>query len=414
MRARAGGPWRNTDFLALWAGQTVSLFGSQITLLALPLLAALTLGATPTQMSLLVAAGATPDLLVSLVAGVWVDRLRRRPLLIAADLGRAALLLLIPLATLTGRLHLWLLVAVAFCLGLLTTIFGVAYQAYLPALVPSEHLVAANGRLEASSAVAGVAGPGLAGGLVQAVTAPVALLADATSFLVSALLLGRIRAAEPPPSVARQGLWREVGVGLRAVADAPLLRALAGSTATFNFFDSFLMAVYVLYLTRELHFGPTAVGAVFAIGGAGGLLGAVLANWITRRTGVGRALAGAVLAAGVGELGIALAGGPPLVALAIVATAEATVQAGAAIFGINGMSLRQAATPERLLGRVNATMRLLRGGLIPAGALLGGAVAESAGLRPTVLVAGLGTLLAVAWVRRAPAWAFQATSPSPD
>ena len=410
---RAGSLRRNADFLNLWAGQTASLFGSQITTLALPLLAALTLGATPAQMSLLTAAGTAPDLLVGLVAGVWVDRLRRRPLLIAADLGRAALLLVIPLAALAGALSIGLLVAIAFGLGLLTTLFGIAYSSYLPALVPRDELAEANGRLDTSSAVAGVAGPGLAGGLVQVVTAPVAVALDAVSFLVSALLLGRIRAVEAPPRAeARRGLWREVGEGLRAVAGSPLLRALAGTTMTFNFFDSFLIAIYVLYLTRELGLGAAAVGAVFAIGGAGGVLGAALAGRIARWAGLGRALIGAVLLAAIGELGIALAGGPPLVALALVGVAEATVQGAAFSFGVNSVSLRQAATPDRLLGRVTATMRFMRTGLVPLGALLGGLVAERYGLRPSVLVAGLGTLLAVLWVLFSPIRALR-TAPPP-
>lgn len=388
---------RNGNFLKLWAGETVSLFGSQVTVLAIPLLAALTLGATPVQMSLLLAAGTAPDLLIGLFAGVWVDRLRRRPLLIAADVGRAVLLLLIPLAALLNSLHLWLLVAVAFGNGLLTTIFGIAYQSFLPAIVPRDGLVEANGRLEASSSVAGVAGPGLAGLLVQAVTAPIAIVVDALSFLVSGLCFWRIRAVEPPPVAARAGLWREIGVGVRAVAGAPILRALACTTATFNFFDSFLLAVYVLYLTRELGLAPGVVGAIFMIGGLGGLLGATLAARLARLVGLGRTMIGAILLAACGELGIALAGGPPLVALAIVGAGEATVQGSAVIFGVNGMSLRQAVTPDRLLGRVNATMRTLRTGLVPLGALLGGFVAGRFGLRQAVIVAGLGTLLAVLW-----------------
>jgi predicted MFS family arabinose efflux permease len=363
-------------------------------------------------MSLLTAAGTAPDLLLGLVAGVWVDRLRRRPLLIAADLGRAALLLVIPLAALAGVLSIALLVAVAFGLGLLTTLFGIAYSSYLPALVPRDKLVEANGRLEASSAVAGVAGPGLAGGLVQALTAPVAMAVDALSFLVSALLLGRIRTVEAPPRAeARRGLWREVGEGLRAVAGSPVLRALAGTTMTFNFFDSFLIAIYVLYLTRELGLGAAAVGAVFAIGGAGGVLGAALAGRIARWAGLGRALIGAILLAAIGELGIALAGGPPLAAVALVGVAEATVQGAAVVFGVNGVSLRQAATPDRLLGRVNATMRFMRTGLVPLGALLGGLVAKRYGLRPSVLVAGLGTLLAVLWVLFSPIRSLQVAPP---
>ncbi|MFN8538869.1 MAG: MFS transporter [Thermomicrobiales bacterium] len=393
---------KNADFIRLWIGQTVSLFGSQITTLALPLLAALTIGATPGQLGLLVAAGSLPDLLVSLVAGVWVDRLRRRPLLIAADLGRAALLLAIPLAAFAGVLHFWLLVAVAFGHGLLTTLFGIAYLSYVPALVPRGQLVEANGRLQVSSSVADVAGPGVAGTLVQAISAPVAILLDAGSYLISGMLLWRIRAAETPPAEARAGIWREIGAGLRLVGQTPLLRALAGTTSTFNFFDSFLSAVYVLYLTRALALGPAAVGAVFAIGGIGGLLGAAIAGPLARRAGVGRTLAGTIALAGAGELAIGLADGPPLVALAIVALAEATVQGSATIFGVTGVSLRQATTPAHLLGRMNASMRAFRTGLVPIGALLGGAVATRYGLRAAVLIAGVGTLFAVLWVLLSP------------
>lgn len=393
---------QNTDFLLLWAGQSISFFGSQITTLALPLLAALTLGATPGQLGLLVAAGAAPDLLISLVAGVWVDRLRRRPLLIAADLGRAALLLAIPLAALLDLLDIWLLVAVAFGNGLLTTLFGIAYLSYVPALVPREALVEANGRLQISSSAADVAGPGLAGTLIQVITAPVAILIDACSYLLSGLLIWRIRAVEPPPVEARAGLWSAIGVGLRTVWHAPLLRALAGTTSTYNFFDSFLTAVYILFLTRHLGLSPVAVGAVFAVGGVGGLAGATIAAPIARRLGVGRTLAAAIFVAGLGELAIALAGGPRLVALSLVIVAEATVQCAAAIFGVTGVSLRQAATPDQLRGRVNATLRMLRTGLVPLGALLGGAIGTTYGLRPTMLIAGCGTLLAVIWILASP------------
>ena len=410
MARQRGSLWRNADFLRLWAGQTASLFGSQITTLALPILAALVLDATPTQMSLLVAAATLPDLLIGLVAGVWVDRLRRRPLLIAADLGRAALLLLIPLAAAAGLLRLWILVPLAFALGLLTTIFGIAYSSYLPALVSREELVEANGRLQTSGAVAGVAGPGLAGLLIQILTAPFAVLADAASFLLSAALLARIGAAEPSPPGARAGLRHEIGEGLRAVAGSPVLRALAGSSGTFNFFDSFLTAVYVLYLTRTLGLGPAAVGGVFAIGGIGGVLGALAAAALARRLGLGRALLAAMLLAGIGELGIALAGGPPLVAVVLVGLAEAVVQGSAAVFGINGVSLRQSATPDRLLGRVNATLRTVQTGLVPIGALLGGAVAERLGLRAAVATAGVGVLLATLWIVGSPVPALRDAS----
>lgn len=389
---------RNRDFLKLWAGQTISLFGSQITRLAIPLLAALTLHASPLAMSALYAAGSVPDLAIGLFAGVWVDRIRRRPLLIACDLGRVALLLLIPLVAWLSELSVALLVVIELGVGTLTTIFGIAYQAYLPGLVSRDELVDANSRLSASSSLSEVAGPGLAGGMVQLLTAPAAILVDACSYLVSGVMFVLIRARESPQQVARGGVWQQIGEGLRVVWRTPLLRAIAGCSGTFNFFDSFLLAVYVIYLTRELVLSAGVAGLVFTVGGVGGVLGAVAAGRITERVAVGKIMIGTIVLAAGGELGIALAFGSPLAAASIVAVSEATVQAGAVVFSITTTSLRQAATPDQLLGRVNATLRFMRTGLVPIGALLGGIIAEQFGLRAAVTVAGLGTLLAVGWV----------------
>ncbi len=395
--------WRHAGFLTLWAGQTVSLFGSRITLLALPLTAVLRLHAGAAQMGLLVAAGSAPWLVVGLPAGVWVDRLRRRPLMVAADLGRALLLVSVPLAAWLGRLHLEQLYLVQFLVGVLTVVFDVAYQSWLPSLVPSEHLVEGNSKLEMSDSVAQIAGPGLGGVLVQVLTAPVAILADALSFLVSALLLSSIRSYEAaPPRADRGSMRREIAEGLRLVLGNPLLRALAASSATFNLFDSVLFSVYVLYMVRALGLSAGAIGLVFGLGGVGGLLGALLVGPITRRVGLGRTLTAAVILAALAEILIAAAGGPALVAASILTGAEAIVEFGAVIFAINAVTLRQTRTPEQLLGRVNATSRFATWGVGPVGALLGGALGQAVGLRQTVLLAGLGTLLAFPWLARLP------------
>lgn len=401
---RSGAGAFNSDFGRLWSGQTVSVLGSQVTLLALPLTAVLVLKAHPSQMGLLAAAGSAPYLLVGLFAGVWVDRVRRRPILMAADLGRALLLASIPLAAWLHVLGMAQLYVVAFLAGILRVFFDVASQSFLPVLVGHEALVAANSKLETSNSVAGIVGPGLAGALVQLVTAPVAILVDALSFLVSALFLRLIRTREPLPARhdERQGLLTAIREGLRLVWTDPLLRPLVISGASFSLFDSLLMAVYVLYMVRTLALTPALVGVVFALGSVGGLAGALLAGPLTRRIGLGRALVGGILAAGVAELGIALAGGPPLVALLIVIVAEAGVQCGDLVYDINAVSLRQSRVADRVQGRVNATVRVCTWGMAPLGALAGGVLAERYGLRPAVVVAGAGTLCAFLWVLCSP------------
>ena len=256
---RCGGPWEHRDFLKLWSGQTVSFFGSHATGLALPLTAALVLDATPTEMGVLAAAGSAPYLLLGLVAGVWVDRWPRRPVLIMADLGRAALLLLVPLLFFLDRLGFAPIVAVAFLVGTLTMLFDLAYQSYLPTLVPRRLLAEANGKLMTSRSVADIGGPGLAGGLVQAFGAPIALLLDAGSFLVSAASLALVRTAEPPRRPAGSGrspVPAEIARGLRFTFGDALLRAGACSAATYNFFWNVVNAVLVLYAGRTLGMSP--------------------------------------------------------------------------------------------------------------------------------------------------------------
>jgi MFS family permease len=409
MKRRRFSPlWRHPDFLKLWTGQTVSLLGDHISLLALPLIAVLTLQAGPAQMGLLAAAGRVPLLAIGLVAGVWVDRARRRPILIGTNLGHALLLGSVPAAWAIGVLSMPYLYAVAFLGGTLNVLFSVAYMSYLPSLVPREHLVEGNSKLTATSSMAQIAGPGIAGGLVQLLTAPIAVLLDAVSFLVSAFFFGLIQSPEPvardaPAAGGRlRNVWRGVGEGLRFVAGNPLLRAAAGCASTFNFFLTLMSAVLVLYLARDLGLEPASIGLIFAALGPGLLLGALLAGQAARRFGLGRTISVGLALAGTMNLAIPLAGGPPAVAVAILMAAYFLNGVGQPLYNIGVMSVRQAVTPARMQGRMNATNQFLVSGPAPLAALLGGLLGEVIGLRATVLVGAAGILLALPWVFASP------------
>jgi MFS family permease len=388
----------------LWLGRTVSELGSGIGGTALPLAAVLVLKATPLQMGLLAAIGAAPVLVVGLPAGAWVDRLRRRPILIAADVGRAVLLISIPLAALLHVLRIEQLYVVAALVGVLAVFFDVADQSFLPSVVPRESLIAANSTLGASASVAEIGGPALAGVLVQWLSAPVAILFDAVSFLFSALCVGLIRAQEPLPEriEQRQSLWRDVAEGLRMVLRHPVLRALAGSAGTFTFFGSFLGALYVLYAIRTLGVPPGAVGLLVAAGGVSAFAGALVAGPVVRRFGPRVTLGGSLLAYGFLSLLIPLATGPVLVAVSFLLAAQLLGDVAIEIYLVNEVSLRQDLIPQRLLGRANASMQVLSKGAGPLGALLAGALGQSLGLRWTLLIGVLGIMLSSLWIFRAP------------
>src|SRR5437762_1676405 len=289
MRERFTGLWRHREFLKYWTASAVSDVGSQITALALPLIGALMLAATPWQMGLLSAAGGAPILLVGLFAGVWVDRLRRRPVLIAADVGRALLLLTIPLASMAGLLTIPLLCVVALLVGALNVLFDIAHLAFLPVLVSREQIVDGNAKLEVTAAGAQAVGPSVGGALIGFLGAPFAVLLDALSFLVSGWLINRTRAVEPAPvaAAARSGVWAEIREGMREVGRQPVLRALIAASGTMTFFGRMFNAVYILYMTRDLGLGPVGVGLVLAAGGIGSLAGALVAGPTTRRFGPG-------------------------------------------------------------------------------------------------------------------------------
>jgi MFS family permease len=389
--------WRSGDFMKLWGAQTVSLAGSQVSQLAVPLTAIIVLRATPLQVGLLAAVQYVPFLLIGLPVGVWADRTRRRPMLVAADAGRAVLLLSIPAAFLLGLLHLWMLYPIAFLTGGLTVFFDVAHQSYLPSLVTRDQLIDGNAKLEVSYQGATLAGPGLAGVLVQLLTAPVAILTDAASFAVSALLLLLIRRPEPRPERQTDGdagLLSQIGSGLRYVLGHPLLRPIAFTTAISNLFGFFGMveAVLALFAIRELHVTPAVLGLTLAAGNVGGLLGALANDRIVRRLGIGPVIVASSLVPSLGILLLALA--TPGNAIVVLGSALVIAWFGASVYNVNQISLRQAVTPAAMQGRMNATIRFLIWGTIPAGTVLGGLLGSTIGLGRTILLAGCLSVLA--------------------
>ena len=400
---RLSGLLRHPDFLKLWTGQSVSLFGSQVTRLALPFTAILSLHATPAQMGILGAVQLAPFLLLGLFVGVWVDRLPRRPILIAADIGRALLLSAIPLMALTHTLRIEYLFVVGFLLGTLELFFDVAYMSFLPSLIEREQLVDGNSMLQMSDSVAQVAGPGLGGGLVQVLTAPLAILVDALTFLASAISIVAIGAREEAVQTdERRNVWSEVREGLKLVIGNPLLRAIGGCTATLNLSANALFTVYMLYCTGPLGLKPAVIGAMFAIGGLSTVAGTLLASRAAGRFGVGPMLIASPFVIGLASLLIPLAGGPPLVAVLLLIAAQVLFGIGRPIFDINQLSLRQAITPARLQGRVNASMLFIMWGVIPIGSLLGGLLGTTIGLRQTLAVGAVGMSLAFIWVLFSP------------
>jgi MFS family permease len=394
---------RNRDFLLLWGGQSVSQVGAAVSNVALPLAAVLVLHANAAQMGILGAANRAPFLLVGLFAGVYADRVRRRPLLIAADVTRAVLVAALPALYLLGRLAMIDLYAIAFLVGSMTVLFDVAYQSYLPALVSREALVEGNSRLEVTRAVSQVAGPSLGGVLVQWLGAPLAIAANALTYVVSVLSLLAIRGREPAPEPASHPtVWGQIGEGLRVVFGNRTLWSIAGCTSTSNFFGSISGAVYVLYVVRSLHLPPALLGLVYGVGSVGALLGALAASRLGLRIGTGPSIIAGIMAAEVGNLLVPLAPGVLALALPILVAAQLVGGLGSTTYNIQQVSLRQAITPHRLLGRMNASMRFIVWGSIPLGSLAGGALAQRIGLHPTLWIGAAGGLTAGLWLLLSP------------
>lgn len=413
---RFQGLWRNANFLKLWAAQTVSVFGTRITFIAVPLFAALTLQASPAEMGMLTAASELPALMLAIFIGVWVDRLPRRPILIVADIGRALLLIGIPVAVWTGILRIEMLFLIVFLVGVLTVFFDVAYQSFLPAVVRRDQLVEGNSKLATSVSGAVIIGPALAGGLVQIASAAIAILIDAISYLISAVFLGRIDAVEPGATsrASRTGMRHEIGEGLRMVFSSPILRTLGLSTGIGVMFYSAQFVAIVLYVTRDLGLSAGTLGLIFTAGGVGYLAGALLTGWTSRRFGLGRAILGGLVVAGTGDVLIPMASGPVLVAVPLLLAGFLLNGIGGPIYDLNQVSLRQAVTPDHLLGRVTASLRVVIRGAAPVGAVLGGFIAEWLGLRATLVIAAFGAPLSFLVIWLSPVRSLIQPPPAPE
>jgi MFS family permease len=395
IRRPSGGLWAHADFMKLWTGQTISEFGSQFSALAVPIVAAISLHAHAFEFSMLGVLGFMPFILFALPAGVWVDRLRRRRILIVGDSARAVLLALIPVLWATHTLRIWHLLALQFVIGVFTVFFDVAYQSYLPALIEREHLVDGNSKLQLTVSVAQVAGPSVSGALIAAITAPYAIVADAVSFVVSSAFMVTMRHRESPPQHAagepRPKMWPQVKEGLHWVVGHPWLRWIATCTGSSNFFSSVLFAIVLLYMTRTLHLSAFEIGFVFAVGSAGSIAGALATSRLNTRLGVGRTIV--MTSACFALAGILYPLAPKSFPLPFLMVSQAMFGFGSVVYNITQVSLRQAITPERLQGRMNAAMRWVVWGTIPLGSLAGGAIATWWGLRTALWVGALGGLL---------------------
>jgi MFS family permease len=395
---RPSGVWHAAAFRNLFAAHTISTAGAQISLIAIPLIAADRLGAGPVEMGLLGAAGALPALLVGLGAGVIADRRRRKPLLIAADIGRALLLLTIPLVALFDALEMAQLYVVAFLSGALTIIFASADRSFLPSIVPREQLLDGNSALELGTSSMDVAGPAAAGGAMYLLGAAGAVAFDALSYVLSALFLTRIQVEESPVQERHASIHREVAEGLRAVFNHPVLRAITLCTATLALFNGAFDALFLFLMVREFNLNAGWIGVVFAIGSLGFVVGALVAPRLVRRIGPVEALAIGVIAAGISDALVLLVDGPIRTVVPALIGVQFIFGLGAMVYRVGAVTLRQSLAPDHLLGRVNAAVEVVAWGVAPVGALLGGLCAAAFGLRETLLVAAIGEVLAALWL----------------
>ncbi|XXT14518.1 MFS transporter [Sorangium sp. So ce429] len=406
---------RNPDFLRLWAAQAVSALGSRVSRTALPVIAILSLGADAAALSVLSALSTAPGVLVGLFAGGLVDRSRKRPLLIGADLVRAALILSVPIAAWAGGLGTLQLYGVAALVGMATSLFQIADNAYLPALVGQDHLVEANARLEGTEAAAEIAGPGAAGILIQLLTAPVTMVADALSYLWSAALLGRIRSVEAPAlpdagaGVEGPSLLEDLRVGLRHGFGHPVVGATFLALGVQAFFSGgVFLTLYMLYLLEHLRLSPAAAGLIISAGGVGALGGSVIAGWLGRRVGAGPAMILSLAAAQGGVVLIPLAAHLGQLAVPALVVHQLVGDGFMVAFMIHAVSARQSMLPLNVLGRVNATLHVLTGALLPAGALAAGWLAGRIGVEAAVWVGVLGGLAAPLLLLRPAIWRLRA------
>jgi MFS family permease len=400
--------WRNADYVKIWSAATISQMGSQVSQLALPFIAAVVLAVSPFQLSLLGMFEMLPFILFTLPAGAWLDRVRRRPVLIAGDFGRAIALLSIPIAYSLGILTIWQLYAVGFVTGILTVLFDVADQSYLPVLLDAEDLVEGNAKLQISASAAQIVGPGFGGGLIAVFAAPFAVIVDAVSFMISGGLISLIRKRETKPErkVAADGshtsLRVEIAEGLRYVLGNRHLRMIAASTGTSNLGTSLAFSIFAIFAYVELRLSPGLVGLAFGLGSVGVLTGAMLAAPMARRFGVGPVVIGSMFITGPATLLLVFLPSTAWVAGAMLLASQFLMGFSAVVYNVNQVSFRQAITPLDMQGRMNATMRFIVWGTMPIGLIAGGILASFLPLRTTILIGGLIASTAFLWILASP------------
>jgi MFS family permease len=409
--------WRNSAFVRVWSAATISIFGSLVTRIALPLAAILVLGSGAVEVALLRGLELGATLVFGLVAGAWVDRLRRRPVLIWADLGRALVLGSVPVAFALGVLTFWQLLLVSATAAVLTTFFDAADNAYLPTIVERERLVDANGALAASGSASEFLAFGISGFLVQVLTAPIAIAIDAASYLVSALLLATIRREEapPPPRADREPVLHEIRDGLRLVIHDPVLRAFAGAQMSLAALWGIFGATWFLFVLDELDLGPAVLGLVAGVGGASSFIGAVVAARATRRWGIGSVAIGAMLLSALGNAFIPLApSGLPLIAIGCLVMQQLVADSAVTVYDVTETSVRQTLVADRSLGRVSSTFHVAAVLAQLVATLVAGVLAEVIGLRATSWLAPLGGLVGAAILWWSPVRSLRVLVPVPE
>ncbi|MER6381348.1 MFS transporter [Streptomyces sp. NPDC001250] len=391
--------FRQGNFLLLWSSQSISLFGTQLTYVALPLTAVVILHATPLESGILGALTTLPFLLFGLGVGALLDRRTRRPVLITADVVRAVALAWIPIAYGLNVLSIPQLFAVAFVVGTMSVLFDLAYQSYLPTMIGRARLMEANAKMQVSESMAEVVGPGAAGALIGLLSAPLVIAADAVSFVLSSVAVLNLPPDKSPAGYQEEGeaapsLWTSIREGIDVVRRHPILRWCTAAAVLANLFESILLSVFFLFLVREVGLGSTEIGLIVAVGGAGAVVGALLVERLTRLLGAGPMLVAAMALPGIGYLILGAVHGTSVWTVGVAATANFIALFGLPIFNVTVISFRQVVTPDRLLGRVNATVRTFAWSALSLGSLVGGALGTTLGLRETVLVSACGGFLA--------------------
>ncbi|QKG84619.1 MFS transporter [Kroppenstedtia pulmonis] len=402
MKMKLKGLWLHRDFRNLWFGQTIAMFGSHITLLAFPLLAALYLDATPFQMGVLYAVEFLPVIVIGLHAGVWVDMKPKRPMLITVDILRALFIFMIPVAMYFDFLRIELLYVVVFLIGVNTVFSDIGQLSYLPFIIKKEELIEGNSKMEFSSSSASIVGQSLGGALIQAFTAPMAVIITACTFLSSALFLTRIKKKEPPIQKVdkkEEKILGQIAEGLKFVTKNKVIRGLTISAMIFNFFTVLMEPIFILYVSRGLGLPPVYIGLIFAMSGVGALLGAFIAETMTKKLGIGPCIVISLIIAGIATLMIPLATLLPMyLSIALLIFVQIVDSSMVIVHNINQRSLRVSITPDNLMGRMNASIRFCIMGTVPLGALIGGALGSWIGTLETLIVGALGILLAAIYL----------------